>query len=290
MNIEIAYTVLRAVPDVHRGDALSFGLVLWTPSGPRVWVEDASVKRLRALGPNYRRWDAQTTQASLQAELAKLEDEAMQRQMLGFLVSDPSPQEGRAVLRDDASTIDAQVQHLAEDLLARLVRVPAATLPKVARQPSKRPTRLVNELRAWLRDAKAYSTKVDDLGRGKVVANYPIDPGADLYADFAVLNGKLNAIETLDLRGVDRLTPTLRGDAAIKGITLDEAREHIDGRRIAVVSASDYGVARPAIHMIGRYADEVFDMHEQADRQRLANFIASALHREQLPELSLAQG
>lgn len=143
-------------------------------------------------------------------------------------------------------------------------------------------------MRDWLRGAKAFSRKVDDIARGKVVANYPIDPAADLFADFAVLNGKLNAIETLDLRGVDRLTPSLRGDAAIKGITLDEARSRIDGRRVVVLSATDYAVARPAIQMISRYADDVWDMHDPDARQQLAAFIAGALHRDQLPGLEIA--
>jgi hypothetical protein len=251
-------------------------------------VDDVDIKRLRALGPDYRRWNAEETRASLQAELSKLPNREMQQQMLGFLVPDPAPQAGRLVIFEGRGPLDEQIERHAQDLLGRLVRPPAATLPAPRRAPSKRPTRLVHELRTWLRGAKAYSTRVDDLAHGKVVANYPIDPGAGLYADFAVLNGKLNAIETLDLRGVDRLTPTLRGDAAIKGITLDEARDKIDGRRLVVLSASDYAVARPAIQLVSRYADEVWDMHEAKARQQLAEFIAAALHRQQLPGLALA--
>lgn len=287
-NLTLPYTVLRAVPDLHRGDALTFGLLIWAPTGPRVWIDDADIKRLRALGPNYRRWSADETRQSIEDELAKLPTGEMQRQMLSFLVSDPAPQEGRIVVYEDAGPIEQQIDRHAQDLLARLVRPPAATLPAPKREITKRPTKLAHELRAWLRSAKAFSTKADDLNNGKVVANYPIDPGADLYADFAVLNGKLNAIETLDLRGVDKLTPGLRGDAAIKGITLDEARTKIDGKRVVVLSASDYGVARPAIQLISRYADEVWDMHQPAERQRLADFIAGALHRSQLPGLTLA--
>jgi hypothetical protein len=288
MTMELPYTVLRAVPDLFRGDALTFGLLIWAPAGPRVWVEDVDIKRLRALGPNYRRWNAQETRQSIETELAKLPTTDMQRQMLSFLVSDPSPQEGRVVILEDRGTLDEQIERHAQDLLGRLVRPPAATLPALKRATSKRPTKLAHELRDWLRGAKAFSTKADDLAHGKVVANYPIDPGADLYADFAVLNGKLNAIETLDLRGVEKLTPGLRGDAAIKGITLDEARKKIDGKRVVVMSASDYAVARPAIQLISRYADEVWDMHHANERQRLADFIAGALHRDQLPGLQLA--
>lgn len=287
-NTELQFTVLRAVPDLYRGDALTFGLVIWLPERARVWVDEAAVKRLVALGPNYRRWNAAEEQETLQAELDRLPTTEMRQQWLQLFVSDPAPQVGRVVIFEGRGTLDEQVERQAQDLLGRLVRPPAATLPAPRRAPSKRPTRLAHELRAWLRGAKAYSTKADDIGKGKVVANYPIDPGADLYADFAVLNGKLNAIETLDLRGVERLTPGLRGDAALKGITLDEARSKIDGRRVVVLSASDYAVARPAIQLISRYADDVWDMHDAAARQQLAEFIAGALHRAQLPGLTLA--
>ena len=139
---------------------------------------------------------------------------------------------------------------------------------------------LTSELLAWLRSAKAFCTKVGDLQHGKLMADYPIDPDVDLYAVFAVLNGKLNAIEMLDLRGVERLTLGMRGDAALKGVTLDEARAKIDGRRIVVLSASDYAVARPAIQLASRCADDVLDMHDAKARQQLADFIAGALHRQ----------
>lgn len=286
-NFEISYTVLRAVPDLFRGDALCFGLVIWEPERAQVFVDDIAVKRLVALGPNYRRWNAVETQKSLQAEMNSLPTTEMRQRWLQFFVSDPAPQQGRIVIFKDQGDERLQIERHATDLLTRLVRPPAGTLPAPARAVSRRPTKLVNELRDWLKGAKAYSSKVDDIGRGKVVANYPIDPAADLYADFAVLNGKLNAIETLDLRGVERLTPTLRGDAALKGITLDEARTKIDGKRVVVLSASDYNIARPAIQLISRYADDVMDMSDPKGRQRLADFLAGALHRDQLPGLVL---
>lgn len=286
-NFEIPYTVLRAVPDLFRGDALCFGLVIWVPERAQVFVDDVAVKRLVALGPNYRRWNAVETQQSLQDEMDRLPTTELRQQWLRFFVSDPAPQQGRIVIVQDQGDAKLQIEHHAANLLTRLVRPPAATLPAPTRAASKRPTRLATELRDWLKGAKAFSSKVEDIGRGKVVANFPIDPAADLYADFAVLNGKLNAIETLDLRGVERLTPTLRGDAALKGITLDLARTKIDGKRVVVLSASDYSVARPAIQLVSRYADDVLDMHDAKARQQLADFIAGALHRHQLPGLTL---
>jgi hypothetical protein len=93
----------------------------------------------------------------------------------------------------------------------------------------------------------------------------------------------VHVIDTLDLRGVGHLTAGHRGQAAVKGITLDEAREQLgaDSRRIAVVAASDYGVARPAIRLLERYATDTYDLATARERERLAAFIGGALHPQQ---------
>jgi hypothetical protein len=283
----VPYTVLHARGFGARSDELlNAGIVLHTPDGPRVAIaQDAA--RLRALHPDYSAVDltgwAQALEWTLQQHFMTLHEPQQQHALLTLFARPFTPAQDMGT-----ATLAADSANTLQELMAWLVNAPARTLSATRREVSKRPTKLASELRAWLRGAKAFSTKADDLKHGKVVANYPIDPGADLYADFAVLNGKLNAIETLDLRGVERLTPGLRGDAAIKGITLDEARAKIDGKRVVVLSASDYSVARPAIQLISRYADEVWDMHHADERQHLADFIAGALHRNQLPGLQLA--
>ena len=102
-----------------------------------------------------------------------------------------------------------------------------------------------------------------------------------MYADFALKNGELHIIETLDLRNVDHLTPTLRGDAAIKGFTLNQANESA-ANTIAIISASDYGVAKPAISMISRWAKDIYDLSTPEEQQRFAKFMSTSLHRESL--------
>jgi hypothetical protein len=166
-----------------------------------------------------------------------------------------------------------------ERLLTWLVR-PRATSLRRRRSATKKANRLNIELRQWLKQAKAYSTKVEDLRRHRVVANYPVDPQTELYADFALMNGQLHVMEVMDLRGIDRLSTALRGEAALKGITLDEARGKANP--IGVLAASDYGIAKPAINMINRYASDVFDLGSLAERTRFASFVASSLHRQEL--------
>ena len=283
-SIPTPYVVLRACSDQARGEQLNAGIVLFTPEGPLVSI-GRDKARLKALHPDFAALGVDGWAEGLQHALRSLGQSAEQQQALLQICAHPfkvDTEHGMTMLNldDPRETLDK--------LMAWLVDVPVRTLHALRAEKKKRPTRLQAEIAIWLRSAKLLSTKVEDLSKGRVVLNYPIDPAADLYTDFALRNGELHVIETLDLRGVDRLTPTLRGDAAIKGLTLDEAGDKIKGKRLAVFSASDYTVSKPAIWMFSRSADVVLNMHDETDRRSFADFISASLHRDDIPGLAFA--
>ena len=278
------YVVLRAYSGQARGERLNAGIVLFTPEGPLVSISKDKV-RFRALHPDFSAlstdgW-AEGLQHALQSMRLSLD------QQLALLPMCAHPFKPDSAVGSANLNLDDPRETL--DMLTKwLVDSPDRTLPAARAEKKKRPTKLQAEIAIWLKSAKLLSSKVEDLSKGRVVLNYPIDPSADLYTDFAVKNGELHVIETLDLRGVDHLTPSLRGDAAIKGVTLDEAREKVKGKRLAVFSASDYAVSKPAIWMFSRSADELWDMHDEKDRRKLADFISGALHTDAIPGLSFS--
>ena len=265
-------------------EAVNAGVVLFSEEGPMVSVVP-DIRRLAGIHPDYLALDLDGMAVGLQDQLRR-HAELPVDQLHALLHVLCQPLAPSACL--GLASVEQGTSNTLRELMAWLVHSPQRTLPPIKRNKPKPPTRLAKELREWLRGARVFSSRVEDISKGKVVANYPVDPAADLFADFALMNGRLNAIETLDLRGVERLTPTQRGDAAIKGITLDEARERIDAKRIVVLSASDHAVARPAIQMVTRYADVVFNMQEPSGRQQLADLVAKALKRPEFPELNLA--
>lgn len=270
------FVVLRA-QDRQRGESLNAGVVLLAPEGPLVGLH-ADVRRLRAVNPDFAAVPLDGWAADVQTALAEHAQKLDSSQLIALLpllvqpfVADTEP--GITEIGDAGAAAEV------ERLLTWLVRPRAPTLRR-ERVRAKKASRLTVELRAWLRHAKAFSTKVEDLRRQRVVSNYPIDPQSELYADFALLNGQLHVMEVMDLRGVDRLSSAIRGEAALKGVTLDEARDKANP--IGVIAASDYGVAKPAIHMINRYAADVYDLGSPGERARFAAFVAKSLHRQEL--------
>lgn len=277
---------LLAVEHPTRGESINVGLLLWADGLPRVFSA-TSAQRLAALDPNLPRLPVVAAlldgslQDRLHAALRQHPDEAGARQaLLGLMLSPIVALPPAHVFAADAGQLADRI----EQILDFYVRRPALQV-KAAPGKTRRASRLHVEIQRWLKHHHAFSTRVEDISKSKVVANYPVNPQSDLYADLAVMNGALHAVEVLDLRGAQHLTPTLRGEAAIKGITLDAAREHLDGKRIAVYAASDYGMARPAIALFARYADQAIDIGMSDGQRQFARFIAQALHRDELPAL-----
>lgn len=270
------------MPDVTRGEVLNYGIVAM-PDGQaaRVWVEPTAIHRLRALHPDLARWNAEdqtkTLTELLGEQTSSAARDAVMQLTLGAATMSGEP--GLLVAHEDEMVDAAWLDAKAEELLDRFVRPPKRALP-APKRAKKNTSRLAVELRTWLKGAKAFSSKIEDLSRNRVVANFPVDLNAELYADFAMMNGRLNVIEVLDLRGVDRLTASQRGEAALKGVTLDEAKDQ--AHTVAVVAASDYGAAKPAIRMMQRYAGDMYDLGSSEERARFAAFIAKGLHREEL--------
>ena len=265
------YLLLRANPDPVRFESLNAGVVVFDGQNTSVLV-DASRRRLPILHPDLGRIDFSEWAEKIQNEL-RAHPQEVQFSLLQILSFPLIPD------RNIGKTVGEGASQQAMVLFKRMVERQLSNLPTLKKRMVKQ-TKLNKELKDWFKLAKVFSNKIEGLSRHLVVANYPVDPASDLYADFALQNGELHIIETLDLRNVDHLTPTIRGDAAIKGLTLNEAGENSNA--IAIISASDYSVARPAISMISRFADDVFDISTAIERQRLSQFMAMSLQKPDL--------
>lgn len=278
MSEKVPFTLLQIVPDRLRGEALNVGIVLHSQAGPDLRLRMLP-SRLKALAPSF-------SQANLeewrQAWLAALQrfDNADQR--WAWLKDAMAPlrlsETGGTISAESSDDLEAQV----EGLLERLVMPPRNNV--ATSRPRARRSGLNAQLTQWLRTQHLYSSKLQDLTRNRVVSGYPLSVSEELFAEFALKNGAIHVIETLDLRGHNSYTKALRNEASHKALVLDLAQDELEGnsQRIAVVAADDYGTMRPAVSMLNRKASAVVSMDSVQDRQWLADFVSRSLHLETL--------
>jgi hypothetical protein len=275
----VRFVFLRARPDDVRGEVMNLGVVAFFSTGPRVYI-DTLGSRLRALHPDFDQFDFPSWAAELETALPRIGDFKAQHLWLQGGLGAISADNSYGHIQGES---DEEIIANIADLIERYVQVPTRTIPIKNRELRKDRGKLHLQLKNWFKSSKIYSPRVSDLSKGKIVSSYPIDVSDDLYADFALKNGAVHIIESLDLRGVDRVTKSVRGEVGLTAVLLDQARLQLspESKRIAVTAADDYSVVRAAVHLVGRYADEVLALESAEDRRRLADFIGESLNPNQ---------
>lgn len=265
------FALLQFMPDAVRGETINAGVAVFTPNGVRVRLR-LIPSRVRAIHPAFGSRDWADFAHGIEQRINDAGKRRLQEFVLRTAIAPLVPVEGLGqIIAEDADQLEARINAILDKFVSR------PTAPTRRREPGA--TKLNADVRHWLRGAKLFSTNPADINNRRVVANYPIEARASLFAEFALQNGAIHVIETLDLRGVDHLSRARIDAAAYKSVLLDQAKEASpEGQCIALVAADDYAVARPALTMIGKYADDVVAFEQPADRQRLTQFLATALH------------
>lgn len=280
----VNFSLLRAAPDELRGESLNVGLVVFDGKATRVHFS-APPWRLRALHPDFDQidpteWSEQME--SLLADIPTVEQKVQHLQFVGGAVKCDTSLGQIDVPSDESydTTIEA--------LLTRFVAWPDRTVKRVTEEVEATHSKLNVQLRRWFQKSKVFSKKTADIANGKVVSGYPVDAEDDLFADFALKNGAIHIIETLDLRGVEKITRASQGQVGLKAILFDQAKRRLapESRCIAVTAADDYTKVKSAVRLLSRYAHDVYAVESAEDRQRLAQFISQSLHVDaNLPSL-----
>jgi hypothetical protein len=276
--ITVPFSLLRAQSSPARGEQLNVGLVAFFDEGPKVYL-DAPPWRLRSLHPDFEHFDAFTWTSELESALHSFDSPEQQHDWLcgglGAVLADSE----LGVLRGESRE---HVERVINELLVQLVRAPAKSVSVHVQGAKAIPSRLSVQLKSWFKSAKLYSPRVSDLSKSRIVPSYPIDVSGDLYADFALKNGVVHIIETVDLRGLEKPTKASRGNVGFTAVLLDQAKKTLSksSRVVAVTAADDYGAVGSLTAIIAKYADDVVVLESSTDRQRLADFISDALKVE----------
>lgn len=269
------FRVLRVTPNPIRGERLNVGLLVTNPEGKFEVRLHVMRDRLAALDPNLTAIQWEDWAKHAKESIDQLPEELA----LAWIERGLSPVQADVhdgvFVASSAAEFEVQVQMLLE----RLVVKPSRQF-RAPRSKGKQSTQLQAQFKNWFKSAQILGRTMEDISRRQIVQEYPVSLETDSFADFAFKNGALHILETLDLRGVDHLTPRLRNQAAFKSIVLDQASAVTTGggQRIAVVAASDYGSVKPAIRLIERSADDLISMDSPNDVQRLVEHLTASLH------------
>lgn len=270
MATTFEYSVLRLIPDAARGEQINVGIVVFLEGSldVRVFPELAKV---RALNPDVDLFVLRKLPAALNSLIggkgtAKQRHAALARMPLisatqiGWFACDSSDYESRL-----------------SQLITRFVLTPT-------KQLKIQSTRLATEMRAaFIKSKLIIASEPKEINQHHVVPNYPVAAAEGLIADFALKNGVMHFTAAIDLRGKEStLRSDKKGQAAIKSLTLDRAKEQYENcSRVAVYIANTatLEIVEPYLAILRHYTDEMYDFGNRHDRSRyIERMHAAAQH------------
>lgn len=155
---------------------------------------------------------------------------------------------------------------------------PRSALARKMHQPK---SRLFVELKSTFKNYGWLGEKAEDIEDHKVVTHYPVVADEDLSAEFAMKNGFLHLVETVDFRA--GVVSAKRMEARGKALVFDAAKEQDDQTQCTVVvAAQDYADIKASMNLLNRYADRVAVYESATDMQSLLNDWARAMKRPML--------
>ena len=268
------YSLVRAIPDPRRGEWVNIGVVVYLEN--RIDVRIAkNLNKIRALNGRAQIGKLESIPDNWSAYCAGISDsESRQRLLAGFPGVYASP---LGIFVADEKSYELQIQRIFDDLVN----------PKQP-QPIKHEKRssLSSVMTTQFRSMQLLAEDQKDFYKHKIVKQFAIDESASLYADFAMKNGALRIIETIDFLGTpETVRNEKRKQAAMKAITLDVAQrrfrnsQDIDPVILYRADEDSIDIAQSSLFMLADYgrlidagnSDEISRYLDELSRACLSN-------------------
>lgn len=254
------YGVLSHYPAPNRTEHVNIGIVVFLPHGEVRVHLGQDLKKLRAIDPQTNLETARSWEQSLPLMLQGKSTEEAVRFLSNFGQWSLSSQLGRFSYRDDSDYL-----HRVQMALHSLVSTP----PRPGRERGDM-SRLHMDLKNTFL-AKGWLGK--NIGNHEIVERHPLGPMTT--AEFALRNGVLHVIESLDLRSNN--LSAKRNDARSKALTLDMAKRHeATASRYCVVAGIDSPLINDAKGLLGQYSDEVYTWESVTEMNALMERLGRA--------------
>ena len=262
------YCILADRPYRNRNEQVNIGLVVFRADGIRVHLSD-NLRKVKAINPRASVEAIHTWANELPAMLAGCQSVASGKAALARWGNDWAL-DGCGALAFDT---EEQYQHRIQRALDNLVR--PAERQKDAREPVSRlhvDLKKSFMLNGWLGK---------DISQHQIVMRYPIGP--EVHAEFALINGRLNVIETIDLRAENLYHK--RTELRAKALTLDMAKRARQGDAAcySILAGENSKIAHDARELLDVYSDHVFTWERASDMNDFMDLIGHATGKPQIP-------
>lgn len=176
-------------------------------------------------------------------------------------------------------TLGRFAYHTEDDYLSRVANALHSLVvpPKQGTRERSESSRLHLDLKTAF-SAKGWIGK--DIGNHEIVERYPLGPMTT--AEFALQNGRLHVIESLDLRTSN--PSSKRSDARSKALTLDMARRTPGGNvSYAVLAGIDSPLIKDAKALLKDYCDNLITWESVSEMNDLMSRLGKATGKPGLP-------
>lgn len=261
-------------PYPHRAEQCALGLLLWLPDGTVQAHPALSLRKARAIDPSC---DLAALRDGMHAIAMEL---SQSPEALALYIS------GVGAIQLAAET--GVIHYANPDELRAGIQWSLAMGAEPHKPAPSRERATVSRLFVEVKQAfDAYGWMAapgDTLAAHKIIARHPLSRAEGLTVDFALQNGVLHCMQTVDYRTAPA---DKRQEATAKFLTLGYAPQVAGeaARRYAIIAGSGAPEAEPAIKLAERTADDLFLAESAHDMDRLFGIVARAMGQPPLPTL-----
>lgn len=261
------YGVLSHYPQPNRTEHANIGIVVFLADGSVRVHFGQDLKKLRAMDPQVDLDAVRSWETGLPKMLAGQNLEQATTFLQHFGQWKLSGNLGKFSYTDEDNYL-LRVANALHSLVAA---------PKSDRRERPEVSRLHMDLKTAF-SAKGWLGR--DIHNHEIVERYRIGPMTT--AEFALQNGRLHVIESLDLRTSN--PSAKRNDARSKALTLDMARRAAENTaRYAILAGIDSPMMSEAKDLMAGYSEHVFTWESAADMNQLMAMLGKATGKPGMP-------
>ena len=261
------FAVIRVTPDFRRGETVNVGLAVFAhgPVDVRILPNLSKLQSIDGTVDLSSIFELDSKIPKFVSDVETVDQKIDMLSEIGFIKADDVGE----FLAHDSETYERRVA----DLMDRLVR------PKRKIVHHASDSRISSDFRKKLKSRGILGGSLADIDRHLVVPRFPISAQLDLYADFALKNGAMNLVKTIDFRSKNAPSAEKFREACAVSFSFVKSLEEFKTPRRFVLYAADKDVISTVdrhLNVLSEDADYVLNYESTVDRRFLLDSLEEA--------------